>query len=241
MPDEVTFDDLLALTKIKEDTTVEKFGGQINSHFYDGANILGTLSQKKLVQLPTGSIGQNPVVLGELGTQLLNEAISRSNADLDNLDLTILVQIKNGRNKSADIAKAINIRPRDLAMHLYKLQEQNYTTSEFKNGIVILMLTEQGFSQAASGVLPSKQPPQAAVMAASQPQNAQTMQMTTPPQTTTPQTPQKPAATPPPVQTSPQKSEDANGSKWKLIIVVVVVIVILLGLGYAIMNHIITV
>jgi len=157
MPDEVTFDDLISLTKIKPDTTVEKFGGQINSSFYDGANILGTLSQKKLVVLPTGTIGQNPVVVAETGTQLLVEAKMKSEADFDNLDLTILVQIKNGKKKSAEVATAVNVRPLDLAMHLYRLLQQGYITCEFSNGILSLMLTEQGFSQASSGVLPHKQ------------------------------------------------------------------------------------
>lgn len=158
MPDDITFTDLVAIIKIKPDTTVEKYGGLINSSLFDAANVLGTLSQKKLISFTTAMPGQNPIMLTEAGKNLIAEADTKAEGEFDHLDLTILQQLQKGTNAPADIAKAINISPRDLAMHLYKLSKQGYSTYEFRSGIINMMLTEKGFAQAKAG-MPVKQAP----------------------------------------------------------------------------------
>lgn len=152
MSDDITFTDLVAIIKIKPDTTVEKYGGLINSSLFDAANVLGTLSQKKLISFTTAMPGQNPIMLTEAGKNLMAEADSRAAGEFDHLDLTILQQMQKGMNTPADIAKAINISPRDLAMHLYRMMKQGYSTYEFRSGIVTVMLTEKGFAQAKAGM-----------------------------------------------------------------------------------------
>ncbi len=184
MSDDITFTDLAAIIKIKPDTTVEKYGGLINSSLFDAANVLGTLSQKKLISFTTAMPGQNPIVLTEAGKNLMAEADSRAAGEFDHLDLTILQQMQKGMNAPADIAKAINISPRDLAMHLYKMMKQGYSAYEFRSGIVTVMLTEKGFSQAKAGM---PQPSQQGVPVSGQATQA-TQQQTAAPTQANPQT-----------------------------------------------------
>ncbi len=47
MQDTINFIDLVALSRITPEATVERFGGLINSSFFDASNILGTLKQKE--------------------------------------------------------------------------------------------------------------------------------------------------------------------------------------------------
>ncbi len=158
MPDEITFFDLAALIKIKPGTTVEKYGGMINSSFFDGANVLGTLSQKKLVSLSTAMPDQNPITITDVGKQLINEAEGRSKGEFDHLDLAILTAVSSGKTLPLDIGKAVNVRPKDLAMHLYKLNSTDFLTYEFVTNNVNIMLTEKGFAQVKAG-MPQKAPP----------------------------------------------------------------------------------
>lgn len=157
MPEEVTFLDLVALIKIKPDTTVEKYGGMINSSLFDAANVLGTLSQKKLISFTTAMPGQNPITLTDQGKQLINDAQQRSNTEFDHLDLAILTQMSTGKSNPVEIGKLVNVRPTDLAMHMYKMVQQDYATYEFRSGMVSAMLTEKGFAQVKVG-MPMKPP-----------------------------------------------------------------------------------
>ncbi len=227
MPEEITFEDLISLTKINADTTSEKFSGLINSGFWDGANILGTLSTKKLIQFPSGSLGQQPVALTESGKQLISEADSKSGADLDNLDLTTLIRVKNGATKAGDIAKALNLRSRDMAMHLYKLMKQGYIIYDFRSGALSIMLTEQGFSLATAGVLPSKNAPEGEAMAA-QPAPQQMPQQQAAQAPKTPQT-----QTPAPQAKPNDQTEKPKGMSNMALIAIIVVIIIVLLVYYA--------
>lgn len=161
MPDEVNFFDLAALMKIKPGVTVERYGGLINSSYFDGARVLGTLQQKKLISLTTAMPDQNPITVTEIGKQLIAEADTRAAQEFDHLDLEILVQVSKGKSNPEDLGKGVNVRPKDLAMHLYRLSKQDYATYEFASGNVNIMLTEKGFSQTKIGMPVKPQPQQA--------------------------------------------------------------------------------
>lgn len=160
MADEVNFFDLVALLKIKPGVTVERYGGLINSSFFDGATVLGTLQQKKLVSLTTAMPDQNPITVTETGKQLLTEADDRAKQEFDHLDLEILVQVSKGKTTPEDLGKAVNVRPKDLAMHLYRLTKQDFATYELASKNVTMMLTEKGFSQSKAGMPVKPQPTQ---------------------------------------------------------------------------------
>ncbi|MCL4371941.1 winged helix-turn-helix domain-containing protein [Candidatus Marsarchaeota archaeon] len=165
MPDEINFMDLMAVRRIKPDTIVEKFGSLINSSFFDASNILGTLKLKGLVDFTTYVPGQNAITVTDLGKKLIEEADQKNAMPFDELDLAILKQLSTGKRSFADLGTAVNIRPKDLAMHLYKLENHQYITAEFRNGIIDIAMTEAGFMQANKGVVEQKQP----VVNASQP------------------------------------------------------------------------
>ena len=158
MPDEINFMDLMAVRRIKPDTIVEKFGSLINSSFFDASNILGTLKLKGLVDFTTYVPGQNAITVTDLGKKLIEEADQKNAMPFDELDLAILKQLSTGKRSFADLGTAVNIRPKDLAMHLYKLENHQYITAEFRNGIIDIAMTEAGFMQANKGVVEQKQP-----------------------------------------------------------------------------------
>ncbi|EQD42788.1 hypothetical protein B2A_10182 [mine drainage metagenome] len=157
MADEPNFIDLFALTKITPQSVVEKFGASINSSFFDASNILGGLKIKGLIDFTTIFGGQNSVTITDLGHKFMDEAASKVNLPLDHLDLAILVQLSGGKRSLNDLTTTLNILPRDLSLHLYKLMQQSYLSAEFRNGILNLMLSEKGFMQAKAG-LPSPVP-----------------------------------------------------------------------------------
>ncbi|MGC8622923.1 MAG: hypothetical protein ACP5SJ_02770 [Candidatus Micrarchaeia archaeon] len=166
MSDEINFVDIMALSKIGPDSVVEKFGGMINSSFFDASNILGTLKVKGLIDFTTSFPGQSAITVTEAGKQLLSEAEAKSKEAFDPLDLTLLTQLFGGKKTLADLSGAVNLRPRDMALHLYKLLKMQYITSDFRNGLLDIALTEKGFLQVKEGMpkpaTPSPQPaPQA--------------------------------------------------------------------------------
>ena len=165
MPDEINFFDLASLLKIKPDTTMERFGGMLNSSYFDGANIAATLSQKKLISFNTALPGQSIITITDTGKQLIDEANTKANTDFDHLDLAIITQVSNGKSTPADIGAGTNVRARDLAMHLYKLAQNDFITYEFRSGAVAVMLTEKGFQQVKIGMPPRPQPQTAAAAA----------------------------------------------------------------------------
>ena len=252
MPDEVTFFDLVTLMKIKPGITVERYGGLINSSFFDGAKVLGTLQQKKLISLTTAMPDQNPITVTDTGKQLIAEAEDRGKQEFDHLDLETLIQVSKGKSTPEDLGKSVNVRPKDLAMHLYRLTKQDYATYELVSGNVNIMLTEKGFAQSKAG-MPAKPQPQPPM----QPQMAQQ----TPgmgPTTAVPQPPemmnmQKPAATlsemgmTPPVpdqsgQTvnapeAPTPETEHKSYNKRNAIIFLVIILILAVIGYLYYTH----
>ena len=165
MADEPNFLDLVALSKITPDLVVEKFGGKINSSFFDGSNILGALRLKGLIDFTANFPGQSIITVTDQGKQLLKEAADKSTLAFDSIDLSILQQLQMGRRSYIDIGNAVNLRPKDLAMHIYKLSQQQYAVEEIKNGALDIMLSEKGLMQAKMGMPPQPQPMQQGVPA----------------------------------------------------------------------------
>jgi hypothetical protein len=143
--DEINFMDLACILKIAQDTVLEKFGSLINASFFDASNIAGTLKQKGLIDFTSNYPGPNGMVLTDAGKNLINEANTRSTEPFDNLDGTILTQLSGGKRLPNELSTTLNLRPKDLALRLYKLYKQEYMTYELKNGSVDMMLTEKGF------------------------------------------------------------------------------------------------
>ena len=192
MSDEITFLDLLALEKITGNTVVERFGSLINSSFFDAQNILGTLKVKGVIDFTTMVPGQNAITVTDAGKQLLAEAAEKAKSQFDQLDLSVLTQLSGGKRTLVDLAGVTNIRPKDMAMHLNKLVEQQFITADIRNGTVNIMLTEKGFLQVKAGMpvqAPTAQTPQQGA-----PAPMPTMQQAQP---TTTQTPMPPMATQP--------------------------------------------
>ncbi len=155
MADEPNFVDLFALTKITSESVVERFGSSINSSFFDGSNILGGLRIKGLIDFTTTMGSQNSIVITDSGRKLLDDANKKAAEPIDQLDTTILLQLSNGKRTVNDISGVINISSKDLAVHLYKINAQNYASAEFRNGILNISLTEKGFMQINSKNEPS--------------------------------------------------------------------------------------
>ena len=239
MSDEINFVDIMALSKIGPDTVVEKFGGMINSSFFDASNILGALKIKGLIDFTTSFPGQSAITVTELGKQTMNDANGKSNEPFDTLDFTLLSQLSAGKRSLTDLSGAVNIRPKDMAMHLYKLMQLQYLTSTFRNGVLDIALTEKGFLQVKAG-MPKPQPtPQASAAVQVQPGQAQGEPAFAPePQ---PMAAQQPAINQtPPEQNQPQKpvnevekliseSRLKKAKKNTIIIVIIVLIIILLA------------
>ncbi|HUC38734.1 MAG TPA: hypothetical protein VL944_01220 [Candidatus Acidoferrum sp.] len=152
MADEPNFLDLVALSKITPDLVVEKFGSKINSSFFDGSNILGTLRIKGLIDFTANFPGQSMITVTDAGKALLKEAADKAVLPFDQVDFSILMQLQTGKRSYVDIGTAVNLRPKDLAMHLYKLSQQQYAVDEIKNGQLDVMLTEKGLMQAKTGM-----------------------------------------------------------------------------------------
>ncbi len=152
MSDEPTFLDLYALTKITPDSVVERFGSSINSSFFDASNILGGLKIKKLIDFTTLFGNQNAITITDEGKRLLDEAGAKAAEPFDHLDLSVLTQLSSGSRSPNDLSTSMNITPRDLAMHIYKMQSQGFISAEFRNGNLSMSLTEKGFMQAKAGM-----------------------------------------------------------------------------------------
>ncbi len=144
----VNFLELACVFKITQDTTLERFGGMINSSVFDAANITGGLKQKGLIDFTAYYPGPNSIVLTDTGKKLKEEVEAKSAEPLDNLDEEILAQMSGGKRHPMELQNTLNIRAKDMALRLYKLFKQNFVSYELKSGSVELMLTEQGFLKA---------------------------------------------------------------------------------------------
>jgi hypothetical protein len=237
--DNITFVDLVALTRITPEATVERFGGLINSSFFDASNILGTLKQKGLVDFITQFPSQSAINVTEQGKQLISEVQEKSSAPFDTLDMAVLLQLADGKRSLPDLSTGVNVTPKDLATHLYKLSVQQYISYEIRNGNMNLTMTEKGFLRVKEGMpkpgeAQQPQQPQSAMtgaMAAQQfqaPSAAPQIQGT---QERRPET-QAPAATPEEVKSLETRIQGEKKLKSLVTIVVIVLLVIVLSLLY---------
>jgi hypothetical protein len=153
----VGFVELIALTRITPDSTVEKFGSLINSSFFDASNILATLKQKGLVDFVTAFPSQSTLKVTEKGNALLEEVTRRSTEPIDQLDLAILSQLAGGKRILVDLGSALNVSPMDLAIHIFKLAAQQDLTYELVNASVSMYLSEKGFVAVKSAGQPQQQ------------------------------------------------------------------------------------
>ncbi len=156
MPDEPTFMDLVSLLQITPNTPLEKLGSALNSSIFDASNIAGTLKQKGLIEFTAYYPGPNTITITPAGTGLISEANLKSAEPLDHLDTTILQQLSGGKRSPLDLQNTLNLRPKDLALRLYKLYKQGLAIYELKSGTVAIMLTEKGFLNAKA--TPAQQP-----------------------------------------------------------------------------------
>lgn len=152
MTDEVNLLDLVALSRITPDLVVEKFGGKINSSFFDGSNILGSLRLKNLVDFTANFPVQSTITVTETGKQLLADAAEKAKLPFDQVDLAIITQLQSGKRTYMELGSSLNLRPKDLAFHIYKLGEQQYVAYDIRNGNIEIMLTEKGLMQAKTGM-----------------------------------------------------------------------------------------
>jgi DNA-binding MarR family transcriptional regulator len=141
----VGFVELVALTRITADSTVEKFGSLISSSFFDASNILATLKQKGLVDFVTAFPSQSTLKVTDKGNELLAEVNKRATEPIDQLDIAILTNLSNGKRGLADLTGTLNVAQKDLAVHIYKLSAQQNLTYELVNANVSMFLTEKGF------------------------------------------------------------------------------------------------
>lgn len=163
MLDNITFIDLTALMRITPDATVERFGGLINSSFFDASNILGTLKQKGLVDFVTQFPSQSAITVTDEGKKLIAEVQERATNPFDELDHTILTQLSKGNRTLTDLTANVNVTSKDLAVHLNKLAVQQFISYELRNGNMTINLTEKGFLRVKEGMPPSEMPPAQAV------------------------------------------------------------------------------
>ncbi|MFH1306355.1 MAG: hypothetical protein ABIH83_01700 [Candidatus Micrarchaeota archaeon] len=145
MGDDITYLDLLILKKIDSESTVEKFGTQINTSFFETANILGSMKIKGLIDIQSSIGGNSPLTITEGGRELISNAIQKAGEPIDTLDQTILSALVAGVRDLSALQKIINIRSRDLAYHLYKLKAYDYVDNEIRSGRAGFSLTEKGF------------------------------------------------------------------------------------------------
>ncbi len=206
MTDEINFLDIIALKKITDTAVVEKFGGLINSSFFDASNILGTLKLKGLIDFTTAVPGQNAITVTDTGKKLLTEAADKAKMQFDPLDLSVLTQLSGGKRTLNDLHGSTNISPRDLAMHLNKMAEQQFVNADIRNGTVNITLSEKGFMQVKEG-MPKPPAPQTPPMQVPQPApKPMAMPGAAAPQPIlhAPPPPPAPAATSQPLQPQPQ-------------------------------------
>ncbi len=143
--EDINFLDIAVLMKLTPDTPMEKLGGLINASFFDASFIAGSLKQKGLIEFSSDYPGPNAIIITQVGKNLLAEAETKGVEPFDNLDTEILEQLSTGKRTPTELVEALNLRNKDVALHIYKLYKQNFIIYELKNGNVDLLLTEGGF------------------------------------------------------------------------------------------------
>jgi hypothetical protein len=245
MAEEINFLELACLLKVTNNTVLEKFGSAINSSIFDASNIAGTLKQNGLIDFTAYYPGPNEIVVTEEGKKLISEAETKSIEPFDKLDETILSQLSGGKKQPQEIQSEINIRPKDLALRLYKLNKQSYIIYELKSGTVDIMMTEAGFLKASTvsqKPAAAKPQPQAAAASAETQHSSPQMQATMKQQQDAPAPEPKPTETGKP-QEQKRSVEDvlkeiragrqrSSNTVFAVVAIVVVIIAVVLYLHF---------
>ena len=164
MMNELNFLDLVILKRVDADSSVEKFGGIINTSFFETANLLGTIKIKGYIDIESSVGGISKVTLTDAGNSILQVAEQRGKEPIDALDNAILHALAGGAKELESLTSQLNIRAADLSIHLNKLASQGFIDYTVRSAKVSFMLTEQGFNS-VGGVrvqqkLPTEEAPQ---------------------------------------------------------------------------------
>ena len=130
MADEVNFLDLAVLLKLTPNTPLEKLGSLLNASIFDASNLAGTLKQKDLIEFTSYYPGPNSITVTETGKAVIADADAKSALPFDPLDESILKQLSAGKRAPVELQGTLNLRPKDLAMRLYKESKQGFLTYE---------------------------------------------------------------------------------------------------------------
>jgi len=146
MDGDINFLDVILISRVDNETTLENYGGKINTSFFEAANLMGLLKVKGLVMFEQSIGGKSPVKLTDKAVTVLNLMKERSEEGITNLDKAILNAIADGATNHIAIESVVNVASFDVALHLYKL----YTTSKIEytisSGKLTIRLTEKGYS-----------------------------------------------------------------------------------------------
>jgi len=143
---ELNFLDLAILKKVDPESTVEKFGGLINTSFFETANLLGTIKIKGYINIESSLGGISKVTLTDAGASLLVFAEQKTNDPIEPLDNAILHALAGGARELDALQHTLNIRSADLAYHVNKLVKQGFMDFEIRSAKVYFVLTETGFN-----------------------------------------------------------------------------------------------
>ena len=143
---ELTFLDLVILKKIDANSSVENFGSQINTSFFETANLLGTVKIKGYVNIETSIGGISKVTITDAGMGILTLAEKKAAEPIEPLDNALLHTLAGGAKDPEALQSSLNIRSGDLAYHINKMAVQGFMDFEVRSSKVNLMLTEQGFN-----------------------------------------------------------------------------------------------
>ena len=143
---ELTFLDLVILKKIDANSSVENFGSQINTSFFETANLLGTVKIKGYVNIESSLGGISKVAITDAGMGILALAEKKAAEPIEPLDNALLHALAGGAKDPEALQSQLNIRSGDLTYHINKMVVQSFMDYEVHSGRVGLMLTEQGFN-----------------------------------------------------------------------------------------------
>lgn len=145
MEDDFCYLDIIALKRIDAKTTIENFGAMFNLSFFEGANLLGSLKLRKLADAESKFPGPSAVKVSKEGLKLLKAVEKMAKDSLKEVDFAILKAIRQGNRTDDEIEDNLILAKKDIAVHLNKLQEQEFIDYSMKDGKVYLSLTDEGF------------------------------------------------------------------------------------------------
>ena len=110
MSEEINYLDLIILRKIDAESSIEKFGTQINTSYFETANLLGTMKIKGLLDIQSSIGGQSPILITGDGRDLLSEAVRKAAEPPDTLDQAILHALAGGAFSSTSASRLLYLQ-----------------------------------------------------------------------------------------------------------------------------------